>query len=65
MAMVCVTAGRECDGCQECIEREIIETCSICHEDIYAGEDYLDIEGEVLHRDCLEEWAEQFRVFSE
>lgn len=63
MALVCTTAGRECDGCQACQERQVIETCIVCHEDIYAGDCYYSIDGESVHMHCLEQWAEHFLVF--
>ena len=36
-------------------------TCSHCGEDVYDYEDYYDIDGELLHDDCLRGWAEQYK----
>lgn len=58
MALTCISGGRECDGCQECQEREVIETCIVCHEDIYCEDDYIDIEDGFIHADCLAEWED-------
>jgi hypothetical protein len=40
---------------------EVIGKC-YCGEDILSNEDYYDIDGELIHEDCLREWAEQFRA---
>lgn len=42
--------------------QEVIGKCEHCGDDIYADEDYYDIEGEIIHEDCLREWAEKYRV---
>lgn len=62
MAMICVSGCRECDGCGRCEkESEVIGYCAHCDEPIYEGEDYYDIEGDViLHEDCLTDWARQY-----
>lgn len=42
--------------------QEVIGKCEHCGDNIYADEDYYDIEGEIIHEDCLREWAEKYRV---
>ncbi len=61
MAMSCVHGGKACDGCMSCQVSEELGVCAECGEAIAYGEDYYDIEGELLHEDCLREWAEKFR----
>ena len=34
---------------------------SVCNEAIYEDEDHYDIDGDLLHEECLVEWAEQFK----
>ena len=41
-------------GCPNYSE-EIIEMCSYCNEAIVEGDDYVDIDGEFYHAECLEE----------
>ena len=41
-------------------EPEEIGRCEHCGEPIYANEDYYEIGDELLHEDCLSEWAEKF-----
>lgn len=65
MAMTCVTLGRECDGCMSCErEAEAVGICEACREEIRAGEDYYDIEGDLLHEDCLLDWAWKYKAVS-
>lgn len=65
MAMSCATLGRECDGCLDCEkEAEVVGICEACREEIHAGEDYYDIEGDLLHEDCLLDWAWKYKVVS-
>lgn len=62
MAMICGTLGRECNGCMRCEkEAEIVGICESCREEIHAGEDYYDINGDLLHDDCLLNWARKYR----
>lgn len=62
MAMVCVKGCRECDGCGACErEPEGIGVCEYCGETIYAYETHYDIYGELVHEDCLREWAEEHK----
>ena len=63
MALTCVSGGRECDGCQDCFpEPPVIGTCEACRAEIHAGEDHYNIEGDLLHDDCLLDWAWKYRV---
>lgn len=62
MSYPCRRGGSECDGCGACRqEPEVIGEC-FCGEEIFAGEDYYNIEGELVHECCLTEWAEQYLV---
>lgn len=45
-------------------EPSVIGKCEHCGDYIYADEDYYDIEGEIIHEDCLREWAEKYLVRS-
>ena len=48
------------------LEREarehVIGYCAVCDEAVYDDSDYFDVNGELVHFECLGEWAEQFRV---
>lgn len=35
--------------------------CLHCGEDIYDYEDYYDVDGILLHEDCLFDWAAQYK----
>ena len=39
-----------------------IGACAGCGGDIYDDESYYDIDGELVHEDCIDRWAEQYRV---
>ena len=63
MAMSCIKGCRECDGCGRCFaDAEIVGKCVECCEDICAGEDYYNIEGELVCDNCLHDWARKYRV---
>lgn len=47
MAMVCVTGGRECDGCSRCFKDDPVYTCPVCGTE-------LDSEDRVYMNDCGE-----------
>ena len=65
MAMICKSGARECDGCMSCQpEPEIIGECAACGDLIYACDDVYDIEGDLVHEECLFDWAEKYRVVS-
>ena len=36
-------------------------SCACCGEAIYGYEDYYDIDGILLHEDCLTDWAYQYK----
>lgn len=42
----------------------IIGTCAACGAPIYEDEDYYQIVYEKVHVDCIDKWAEQYRVRS-
>ncbi len=54
MAMVCVTGGRECDGCMRCREQKVVEVCRGCGEDICDGDEYFDVLGKPYCECCCE-----------
>lgn len=63
MAMICVNGCRECDGCGACQKDPApLGYCVTCGEAIVFGDDYYEIDGELIHEDCLTDWAAQFRV---
>lgn len=63
MSFPCIRGKHECDGCMLCEKpAKVVGHCEACHEEIYAGEEYYDIEGELVHDDHLREWAEKYRV---
>lgn len=63
MALICRLHDRECSGCMECMtEPRQIGTCAGCGDPIYENESHYEIDGEQIHEDCLDRWAEQFRV---
>lgn len=50
--MICVSGGRECDGCTMC-QPVTIYRCDLCGEDIMEGESYwIDIWSGRLCGDC-------------
>lgn len=52
--MICVTGGRECDGCMACQpEPRVVFTCRGCGEDIVEGEDYYKVAGEPYCEECV------------
>lgn len=61
MSLTCVRGGMECNGCLCCqVEPEPIGKCW-CGDQIHADESYYEIEGVLLHEDCLRDWAKQYR----
>ena len=42
----------------------IIGTCAACGDPIYKDVDYYQIDFEKVHVDCIDKWAEQYRVRS-
>ena len=45
--MMCVTGGKECDGCMKCQEPKLVLK-SDDGEPIYEGDPYYDIEGMII-----------------
>lgn len=45
------------DGCPNGPEPEIVETCPICNDSIYEGEEVADICGALYHVECLEQMS--------
>lgn len=63
MSFGCVHGKYECDGCMMCEkEPEVIGYCAACNSEIYETDDCYDIDGDMIHDDCLTAWAEKFRV---
>ena len=63
MAMTCINGAAECDGCMKCQKDPvIIGHCFNCGEELAEGDDHYDIEGVLLHEDCLHDWAKQYLV---
>lgn len=61
--MICKSGARECDGCGSCFTvPKSIGRCAACKEPIYATEDRYDMDGDLLHEDCLTEWAQPHLV---
>ena len=62
MALTCISQGRVCVGCGNCeTQAEIVGFCESCREEIRADETYYDIEGDLLHEECLLDWAWKYR----
>lgn len=62
MSFSCVHGGHECNGCMCCQpEPEPIGKCW-CGEPIHADETRYEIGGEIIHEDCLKDWAEQYKI---
>lgn len=63
MSFPCVKGGRECDGCMACKKQaEVIGYCAECDEEIVEGESHYNFYGELVHYECLREWAERYAV---
>lgn len=63
MSFSCVKGKSDCDGCMMCEKpAKKVGICTACQEPVYGGEEYYDIEGELVHDDCLRDWAEKYRV---
>ena len=61
MAYKCVLGRAECDGCGECEERPA--KYDIYSDPIYKGEEYYEIEGDVIHNDNIMEYVrDRFQV---
>ena len=63
MAMICKNGARECDGCGSCFtDPKPIGRCAACREPVYGDDDHYDIDGELVHWDCLSDWARKYKV---
>lgn len=63
MSFSCVRGKVECDGCMSCLkEPRTIGRCVVCKDNIQAGEDHYSIDGELVHEDCLRDWADKHKV---
>lgn len=61
--MWCKSGARECDGCMRCRpEPRAVGRCAGCGDGIVEGEEYYKFGDDVVHDDCLREWAEKFRA---
>lgn len=48
------------------MKRKVYETCAVCDEPIYLDEDRYEMpDGDVIHEDCLYEWAEFYHRMGE
>lgn len=66
MAFPCVKkCSIECDGCGACQEGTLFGYCENCNEPIYQGEDIYEIDGILLHDDCLYDYMRMFRTVAE
>ena len=54
---------RICTGCRACeTGGRIIGTCRCCGEDILDTDERYEFGNELIHRDCLTDWADEFLV---
>lgn len=44
---------------------KIVCACCVCDDPIFYGERFYDIDGEVIHKDCLQEWASIYQKTTE
>ena len=58
MAYQCRIGSGECIGCGACEEKPVLE--DDYGKPIYAGETYYEIDGDIICRENLWMWAEQF-----
>ncbi|MBQ2956264.1 MAG: hypothetical protein IJE08_07370 [Clostridia bacterium] len=66
MAFPCVLGYKaECDGCGACTEERIAGQCDECKEDIFEGETIYNLDGILLHEDCLLDYVRLFRRTAE
>ena len=62
MAMACRRGGSECTGCGRCQpEPKTVGECAACGDLIYSWEDRYNVEGEIIHYECLHDWAEKYK----
>lgn len=66
MAFACVLGHKaECDGCGACAEERVAGQCDECKGEILEGETIYDMDGVLLHEDCLWDYARPFRKTAE
>lgn len=41
-------------------EDKVFAMCDCCGGEIYEGEDYYSIDGELIHEDCLHDFADEY-----
>lgn len=63
MALICMTGTRECTGCKYCEHvPQRIGNCEHCSDTITDCEEYYNIEGILLHEECLQEYMSKYLV---
>lgn len=63
MSFPCVRGKPECDGCMLYRkESRVIGYCEACREAICEGDNHYSIEGDLVHDDCLQDWAAKYFV---
>ena len=64
MSAFCMKGREECDGgcCMLCAPAKVVGTCEVCGNEIHAGEDHYDFDGELVCDDHLREWAKKYLV---
>lgn len=60
MAGVCKSGAKECDGCMSCQSKKV-DDCQVCGHEICEGEDYYDVNGDIVCDNCNLEYMRQFR----
>lgn len=46
-------------------EEIIFNICDVCGEEIYVGDEYYDIDGIIIHDECLKDWAKEYKKEAE
>ena len=65
MAYMCIKYGSsECDGCGACdaAPASKIGKCAACGGDVYPYDERYEIEDELIHAECLTDWAKKYEV---
>lgn len=65
MAMVCVTGGRECDGCGRCSQREQTYICPACGEELDEADEVYIMGHEVVGCEYCTEKKQAYEAFEE
>jgi len=60
MSYMCIKSNKECDGCQDCKQKDIEELiyCDICDSEI--EEVYFDIDGCIYCEECVNSLFRRF-----